>query len=126
MGQHTHLVFHSSVDLLRFFRAALCFSSSLFFSALARSVETSPSVKNRHLNRDTVTSQYQQMALVFADSTDVSDLHGADVGSEAAVGQRDDSLHALLQLVQVHGECGERVELEERRTTRRGLEQPSG
>ncbi len=32
-----HLVFHSSSDLERFLRVALCFSSNLFFSSLARS-----------------------------------------------------------------------------------------
>lgn len=36
--RQTHLVFHSSSDLDRFLRAALCFSSSLFFSSLARSI----------------------------------------------------------------------------------------
>lgn len=47
-GPWTCLVFHSSVDLERFFRAMRCFSSSLFFSALANSrtvgmhVETQP------------------------------------------------------------------------------------
>lgn len=47
----TCLVFHSSVDLERFFRAMRCFSSSLFFSALASSitvgmhVETQPAAQ---------------------------------------------------------------------------------
>lgn len=35
----TRLVFHSSVDLERFFRAMRCFSSSLFFSAPAKSIK---------------------------------------------------------------------------------------
>lgn len=36
-GKHTNLVFQSSSDFERFLRAVLCFSSSLFFSSLARS-----------------------------------------------------------------------------------------
>lgn len=44
--------------------------------------------------------------------TYVSILHGADVRSEATVGGRKDSLHALLQLVELQGECGEGVELQ--------------
>jgi len=35
--KHTNLVFQSSSDFERFLRAVLCFSSSLFFSSLARS-----------------------------------------------------------------------------------------
>lgn len=53
-----------------------------------------------------------------ADCTYVSVLHGADVGPEAAVSGGENSFHALLKLVQMHGECGERVELPERESDR--------
>lgn len=45
--------------------------------------------------------------------TYVSVLHGANVRSEAAVCGRSHFLRALVLLIQVHGKCGERIELPE-------------
>lgn len=44
----THLVFQSSSDLAQLLRAALCFSSSLFFSSLAKSEGTTQKVKGQN------------------------------------------------------------------------------
>lgn len=41
-------------------------------------------------------------------------LHGSNVRSEAAICGGNDSLHAFLQLVQLHGEGGECIELQQR------------
>jgi len=105
----TNLVFQSLGDLVRFFRAILCFSSSLFFSELAKSVQKAR-VQRREHGRDGKIGESRPKQRTY-----VSVLHGADVRSEAAVGGGGDALHALVLLVQVHGERGEGIELGETR-----------
>lgn len=43
--------------------------------------------------------------------TYIAVLHRTDVRSEATVCGRNHSLHGFFQLIQLHGKCGEGVEL---------------
>lgn len=53
-GKGTNLVFQSSSDFERFLRAVLCFSSSLFFSSLARSWRNKNTQKYRRYKARTL------------------------------------------------------------------------
>lgn len=102
-----YLVFHSSSDFDRLFRAALCFSSSLFFSSLAKSDIT----KNSSFFYKQATTHKRAQTL-----TDVSVLHGSYVGSQSAVGFRNHVFYLFVQLVELHRECCEVVHLEREQT----------
>lgn len=87
----TCLVFHSSVDLERFFRAIRCFSSSLFFSALAKSKQA---VVHLGTNSEHVSDSFRTKQ-----RTHVPVLQRADVRPEATIGWGDNAFHAPLQCV---------------------------